>query len=55
MSLEEARAAGANILAWGNFLTSIIDFLIIALIIFILVKAMNRVRKGVPTVGVLTK
>jgi large conductance mechanosensitive channel len=45
MSLEEARAAGANVLAWGSFLTVIIDFFIIALIIFLLVKAMNRLRR----------
>ena len=45
MSLEDARAKGINVLAWGNFLTVIIDFLIIALIIFMLVKAMNRLRR----------
>ena len=45
MSLEAARAAGANVLAWGNFLTIVIDFLIIAFIIFMLVKAMNRLRR----------
>jgi large conductance mechanosensitive channel len=45
MSLQEARDAGANVLAWGNFMTVIIDFLIIAFIIFLLVKAMNRLRR----------
>lgn len=44
MSLEDARKAGANVLAWGNFLTSVIDFFIIALIIFMMVKAMNKLR-----------
>ena len=48
MSLAEARAAGANVLAWGNFFTVIIDFLIIALIIFMLVKAMNKLRRRNP-------
>jgi len=45
MSLEEARAAGANVLAWGSFITTVIDFFIIAFIIFMLVKAMNRLRR----------
>ncbi len=48
MSLEAARGTGSNILAWGSFVTSIIDFLIIALIIFMLVKAMNKLRKNEP-------
>ena len=46
MSLEDAKKAGANILAWGNFLTTVIDFFIIALIIFMMVKAMNNMRKN---------
>jgi large conductance mechanosensitive channel len=45
MSLEQARAASVNVLAWGSFVTAIIDFVIIALIIFLLVKAMNRLRR----------
>lgn len=48
MSLEDARAAGANVLAWGNFITTVIDFFIIALIIFMLIKAMNNLRKNEP-------
>jgi large conductance mechanosensitive channel len=54
MSLEEARAAGANVLAWGSFLTVIIDFFIIALIIFLVVKAMNRLRRKEEVVVVTT-
>lgn len=45
MSLEDAQKAGANILAWGNFITVVIDFFIIALIIFMVVKALNRMRR----------
>lgn len=45
MSLEAARTAGANVMAWGNFITVVFDFLIIALIIFMLVKAMNKLRR----------
>ena len=53
MSLEAARASGANILAWGNFVTMVIDFLIIAMIIFMLVKAMNRLRRKTEVVVVV--
>lgn len=46
-SLEAARAAGANVLAWGSFVSAVINFLILAWIIFLLVKAANRaMRKG---------
>jgi large conductance mechanosensitive channel len=41
LSLEEARKIG-NVLAWGNFLTNVIDFFILALIIFMIIKAVNR-------------
>lgn len=43
LSLEEARKLG-NVLAWGNFVTEVINFLILALIIFMMIKAMNRLR-----------
>ena len=46
-SLEAARAAGANVLAWGSFVSAIISFLILAWVIFLLVKAANRaMRRG---------
>lgn len=41
-SLEAARAAGANVFAWGSFVSVVINFLILAFIIFQLVKAANR-------------
>ena len=45
MSLEAAREAGANVLAWGSFVTSIINFLILAFIIFMLVRYANKVKE----------
>lgn len=46
-SLEAARAGGANVLAWGSFASAVINFLILAWIIFLLVKAANKaMRKG---------
>ena len=44
MSLEAAREAGANVLAWGAFVTSVINFLILAFIIFLLVRYANKVK-----------
>ncbi|MBC8151904.1 MAG: large conductance mechanosensitive channel protein MscL [Bacteroidetes bacterium] len=44
-SLEEARKQGA-VLAYGNFLTVMIDFLILALIIFLFIRAMNRLMRA---------
>jgi large conductance mechanosensitive channel len=46
-SLEAAKKAGA-VLAYGNFLTILINFIILAFIIFMLVKQMNRLKKEAP-------
>ncbi|WBU55967.1 large conductance mechanosensitive channel protein MscL [Paracoccus sediminicola] len=47
VSLEAAREAGANVFAWGAFLSAIINFLIIAFVVFLLVKAVNRAKDSV--------
>ena len=44
-SLTAAQAAGATTINIGNFLNSIISFLIVAACIFALVKAMNKINK----------
>ena len=44
-SLDEARKAGAGVFAYGAFIQSVIDFLIIAFCIFIIVKAISNLRK----------
>lgn len=41
-SLEAARAAGAPVLAYGNFIQTVVDFLIVAFVIFLVVRAYNR-------------
>lgn len=41
-SLAAARAAGANVFAWGDFVTVVINFLIIAFVIFQLVRTANK-------------
>ncbi len=42
-SLAEARKQGA-VLAWGNFLTICLNFLIVAWVMFFVVKLMNQLR-----------
>lgn len=45
-SLEAAKAAGAVVIAWGVFLNAVISFLIVAFAVFLLVKAINRAKRG---------
>jgi large conductance mechanosensitive channel len=44
-TLDAAREAGAT-LAYGNFITVIINFLIIAWVLFLVIKAMNSMKKA---------
>jgi len=46
-TLAEAKKDGA-VFAYGNFVTISLNFLILAFIIFIMVKQMNRLKKDVP-------
>jgi len=42
------KTAGVPMLAYGNFLTIVINFAILAFVIFILVKQMNKLKKAAP-------
>ena len=44
-TLAEAQEAGASVFAYGKFIQNIIDFIIIALFIFLMIKAMNKMKK----------
>jgi len=44
-SLAAAKAAGAPTINYGVFLQTILDFVIIAFVIFLLVKQVNRLKK----------
>jgi large conductance mechanosensitive channel len=46
-TLAEAKKAGA-VLAYGNFITIALNFVILAFIIFLMVKQMNRLKKEQP-------
>jgi large conductance mechanosensitive channel len=43
-SLVEAKKQGA-VLAWGNFITIVINFLIIAWVLFLVIRAITRLQK----------
>lgn len=42
-TLAAAQEAGASVLSYGNFISAIINFIIMAFVIFFLVKAINKV------------
>jgi len=44
-SLAEAKAAGAATINYGVFLNVFIDFLIVALVMFLLIKQVNKLRR----------
>jgi len=44
-TLAAAKEAGAVLFAYGNFINTIVNFLIIAFVIFLLVRAINKARK----------
>ena len=46
--LDAARKAGANVLAYGSFVTAVINFVIMAWVIFMIVKAANRAMPPAP-------
>ena len=48
MTLDALKKAGVPVFAYGNFLTVLLNFLILAFIIFLMVKQMNRMRKESP-------
>jgi large conductance mechanosensitive channel len=44
-SLTQAKEAGANVFAYGHFIQTIVDFLIIAFCIFLVIRAMARLQR----------
>ena len=46
-TLEELNAAGAVVFAWGNFVTVFVNFMLLAFVVFLMVKMVNRMRQAV--------
>jgi len=45
-TLDALRKAAVPVLAWGNFVTVAVNFLILAFVIFLMVKQVNRLRRN---------
>jgi large conductance mechanosensitive channel len=54
-SIAAAKEAGAATLNYGVFLSTVIDFLIVAFVIFLVVKQMNRLKRAEAPAPVTTK
>ena len=48
MTLAGVKQAGVPVFAYGSFLTILLNFIILAFIVFLLVRQMNRLRKAPP-------
>ena len=48
LTLAELKKAGVPVFAWGNFLTILLNFVILAFIVFMLVKQINRLKRDEP-------
>ena len=48
MTLDALKKAQVPLFAYGNFVTILVNFIILAFIIFMMVKQMNRLRKDEP-------
>ena len=50
MTLDALKKAGVPVLAYGNFITVAVNFAILAFIIFLMVKQINRMKRAEPVV-----
>ena len=48
MTLEALKKAGVPVFAYGNFITVAVNFLILAFIIFLMIKQINRLKRQAP-------
>ena len=54
-TLAEAQEAGASVFAYGSFIQNVLQFLIIAFVLFMVIKAINKMRKPAPEAAPTTK
>ncbi|MEW6590188.1 MAG: large conductance mechanosensitive channel protein MscL [Pseudomonadota bacterium] len=48
MTLDALRAANVPVFAYGSFLTILLNFIILAFVVFMIVKQINRLKKEAP-------
>ena len=51
MTYEALTKAGVPLFAYGNFITVAINFIILAFVIFVMVKQVNRMKREAPPAG----
>jgi large conductance mechanosensitive channel len=54
-TLADAQKAGAPTLNYGSFINNVIDFLILALVIFLMIRAISRLQRPAPAAAPSTK
>jgi len=54
-SLKTAKDAGAPTINYGLFVNTVIDFVVVAFVIFLLVRQLNRLKKEAPAAAPVTK
>ena len=48
MTVEALRKAGVPVLAWGNFINIVFNFIILAFVVFLMVRQINKLRRQTP-------
>lgn len=51
VSLADAQLKGLPVIAYGSFLNEVVTFLIIAFVVFLIIKAVNRMKREEPAVA----
>jgi len=55
LSLADAQAAGAPTINYGVFINNVLDFIIVAFVVFLIVRWINRLKKPAPVAAPITK
>lgn len=48
LTVEALRKAGIPVIAWGNFINIVFNFVILALVVFLMVRQINKLRRQMP-------
>jgi large conductance mechanosensitive channel len=48
LTVEALRKAGVPVIAWGNFINIVLNFVILAFVVFLMVRQINKLRRQKP-------
>jgi large conductance mechanosensitive channel len=48
LTVEALRKAGVPVIAWGNFINIVLNFIILAFVVFLMVRQINKLRRKAP-------